>query len=90
MHWKPIFGSNHGELSCIFALITGNNVEFNLVLTMVSMNWLRIGYWIHCLRRLCVRSCEPGKERITGCGERVKCEEQYITFYLGVEAEKIP
>ena len=26
----PILGSNHGEPSCIFALITGNNVEFNL------------------------------------------------------------
>ena len=26
----PILGSNHAELSCIFALITGNNVEFNL------------------------------------------------------------
>ena len=27
---NPILGSNHGELSCIFALITGDNVEFNL------------------------------------------------------------
>ena len=26
----PILGSNHGEPSCIFALITGDNVEFNL------------------------------------------------------------
>ena len=26
----PIIGSNNGELSCIFALITGDNVEFNL------------------------------------------------------------
>ena len=26
----PILGSNHGELSCIFALITGDNVEFSL------------------------------------------------------------
>ena len=26
----PILGSNHGGLSCIFALITGDNVEFNL------------------------------------------------------------
>ena len=26
----PILGSNHGELSCSFALITGNNVELNL------------------------------------------------------------
>ena len=26
----PILGSNNGELSCIFALITGDNVEFNL------------------------------------------------------------
>ena len=24
----PIIGSNNGELSCIFALITGDNVEF--------------------------------------------------------------
>ena len=43
--WDPILGtsSNHGELSCIFALITGDNVEFKTcVLTMVSMNWLMI------------------------------------------------
>ena len=26
----PILGSNRGELSCIFALIIGDNVEFNL------------------------------------------------------------
>ena len=26
----PILGSNRGELSCIFALITADNVEFNL------------------------------------------------------------
>ena len=26
----PILGTNHWELSCIFALITGDNVEFNL------------------------------------------------------------
>ena len=26
----PILGSNYGELSCIFALINGDNVEFNL------------------------------------------------------------
>ena len=26
----PILRSNHGELSCIFALITGDNVAFNL------------------------------------------------------------
>ena len=26
----PILGSNHGELSCIFALITGDDVEFNV------------------------------------------------------------
>ena len=26
----PILGSNHGELSRIFALFTGDNVEFNL------------------------------------------------------------
>ena len=26
----PILGSNHREVSCIFALITGDNVEFNL------------------------------------------------------------
>ena len=26
----PILGSNNGELSCIFALTTGDNVEFNL------------------------------------------------------------
>ena len=26
----PNLGSNNGELSCIFALITGDNVEFNL------------------------------------------------------------
>ena len=26
----PSLGSNNGELSCIFALITGDNVEFNL------------------------------------------------------------
>ena len=26
----PILGSNHGDLSYIFALITGDNVEFNL------------------------------------------------------------
>ena len=26
----PIIGSNHGELSCIFALITGDNMDFNL------------------------------------------------------------
>ena len=26
----PILSSNNGELSCIFALITGDNVEFNL------------------------------------------------------------
>ena len=43
----PILGSaNHRELGCIFALITtGDNAEFiTYVLTMVSMNWLRIGY----------------------------------------------
>ena len=27
---EPILGSNHGELSCIFALVTGDNVEFKL------------------------------------------------------------
>ena len=26
----PILGINYGELSCIFALITGDNVKFNL------------------------------------------------------------
>ena len=26
----PILGCNNGEVSCIFALITGDNVEFNL------------------------------------------------------------
>ena len=26
----PILGSNKGELSCIFALTTGDNAEFNL------------------------------------------------------------
>ena len=26
----PILGSNHGELSCIFALITGDNVQFDM------------------------------------------------------------
>ena len=26
----PILGSKKGELSCMFALITGDNVEFNL------------------------------------------------------------
>ena len=35
----PILGSNNGELSCIFALITGDNVEFNL----------RFGHGLHKL-----------------------------------------
>ena len=35
MHFKfvesdPILGSNKGELSSVYALITGDNVEFNL------------------------------------------------------------
>ena len=30
IHLYIILGSNHGELSCNFALITGDNVEFNL------------------------------------------------------------
>ena len=30
MHSDPILGSNHGELSCIFALINDDYAEFNL------------------------------------------------------------
>ena len=41
----PILGSNNGELSCIFALITGIMWNSTYVLTMVSMSWSRIGYW---------------------------------------------
>ena len=40
----PIFGSDHGELSCIFALLAGDNVEFNLRadhgLHILVKNWL--------------------------------------------------
>ena len=40
----PILGGNHGELSCNFAFITGDNVEFNLRgnhgLNELVKNWI--------------------------------------------------
>ena len=43
---NPILGSNHEELSCIFALITGDNVGFNLRADHGLHELVRLGYWI--------------------------------------------